>query len=1171
VGRAEYVEISACYATGAVTSRGDCAGGLVGGLWNLAVCKVSNCYATGDVRGGARIGGLIGDIRGKAGTIIENCYATGAVTGTVDRVGGVVGTQSEFTAALPNMEAILKNCIALNISVKTSGSNAGRVLGAISNIVQLSDNAAWDGILNNMGDTNWGAGAHDNLQGVSKTLNDLQQISGFPDAFAAAPWTYAAGKLPGLNGESVEMPIHLMSAIFTINASGTHIFERKSPGYTNIDPLTVTVTNLASSSIGPVTIAVTGEDFELDKTSITSIAAGNDATFDVSPITGLGIGSYMATVTVTTSVFTESFGVSFTVAEGGGNTGFPDAGWYDASEAVFHISAPDELAGLAQLVNSGTTFSGKTVILDNDIDLEKYATGTGWTPIGKDGTISFRGVFDGDNNAITGLVINATAASQGLFGFVNSATIKNLEITDASVTGGGNTGILVGQALSSIIENCSSSGTVTAAAAVRHLGGLIGSISGNNSTVNNCNSSANVTNSPNGGHESSTGGLIGTAGGTSTNPVIVTKCYATGDVSGVHYTGGLIGQAGSDGALGITVSSSFATGVITSNGDGIGGLVGFIWQGTVALISNTYATGNVTGRGWTGGLVGNTRAADNSKIENSYATGLVIGKSDGTGGLVGGSDGAGGAGITQVTNCIALNPKVESTSTMRGRLIGRDVVHVARSNNAAWDGILNNDDNTTWTPAGAADNISGASKTVYEIHSAGFFQSVFTAGDQTMWTFAADKLPGLEGVALDMPEHLAISVQTPVITTQPEGAFVPLGSSLELRVVVEPVTDGGTLSYKWYSNDKNSYDDATEISGATNSTYTYNAQEEGTFYFFVAVTNTVDINATATVRSDIVEVQVTAQELYRVTVNSEGGNPSGSGDYPAGATVNINAGTPPTYHRFVNWTATPTVTFANANNASTSFTMIGQPVTVTANFELVTYVATVTVNKDGVVWSNHGKTFTLKFGTDENETVAIVGTTANVHNGDWKVYDGETYTGATLTINAAAGSATLNYFTIEFSVIEGGSASGSAISAIYDGVSITSGTAVIGGKMLIVTVAANGADNYTYSWGGTTSGSAAINSTNPVNARVNAICTVTGGGTTSAENPLNVNPLNAYVNSGILHVSGLTEGKVWKLYNISGALVKQGIAGRDTVTITLDASGVYIIQSEGNTLKIIFN
>ena len=68
-----------------------------------------------------------------------------------------------------------------------------------------------------------------------------------------------------------------------------------------------------------------------------------------------------------------------------------------------------------------------------------------------------------------------------------------------------------------------------------------------------------------------------------------------------------------------------------------------------------------------------------------------------------------------------------------------------------------------------------------------------------------------------------------------------------------------------------------------------------------------------------------------------------------------------------------------------------------------------------------------------------------------------------------------------------------------------------------------------------------------------------------------IGSLRAWINSGILHISGLVEGQTWKLYNTSGLLVKQGVADSNLVTVVLNLSGgVYIIQSEGHTLKVVF-
>ena len=77
---------------------------------------------------------------------------------------------------------------------------------------------------------------------------------------------------------------------------------------------------------------------------------------------------------------------------------------------------------------------------------------------------------------------------------------------------------------------------------------------------------------------------------------------------------------------------------------------------------------------------------------------------------------------------------------------------------------------------------------------------------------------------------------------------------------------------------------------------------------------------------------------YAVTVNrnnSSYGTVTGAGSYASGATVNITA-TPAGGYEFVNWETSDGVTFADANSASTSFTMIGSTVTVTANFRAET-------------------------------------------------------------------------------------------------------------------------------------------------------------------------------------------------------------------------------------------
>ena len=192
-----------------------------------------------------------------------------------------------------------------------------------------------------------------------------------------------------------------------------------------------------------------------------------------------------------------------------------------------------------------------------------------------------------------------------------------------------------------------------------------------------------------------------------------------------------------------------------------------------------------------------------------------------------------------------------------------------------------------------------------------------------------------------------------------------------------------------------------------------------------------------------------------------------------------------------------TVTVSVADFGTFHVTNSPQSVTVYKNTTPATYTATLTVNKDGAAWSGHSKTFTLRqsgatkyTGSGANGTVMF----SDVANGTYNVYDGTADTGATITFNNTTGTATLNYYTVSYSVVNAGAASGSAISASYNGSPVTNGAVVLGGKSLTVIATGAGASSYSYAWSGTATGTNATYSTT-VNAAVNAVCTATGTST----------------------------------------------------------------------------
>lgn len=164
--------------------------------------------------------------------------------------------------------------------------------------------------------------------------------------------------------------------------------------------------------------------------------------------------------------------------------------WYTAGDAPYQISTGKELVYLAQLVNDGTNFSGKTIKLTADIDLNNQA----WTPIGNengvDAELVFSGTFDGDGYTVSGLNVPDTYFP-GLFGQISTnAKVQNL-IVKGSVTGGGVAFDIWGEAAGvaayndGYIQNCGFYGTVTGSSdGSVSVYGLTGGVGGG--TVKNC-------------------------------------------------------------------------------------------------------------------------------------------------------------------------------------------------------------------------------------------------------------------------------------------------------------------------------------------------------------------------------------------------------------------------------------------------------------------------------------------------------------------------------------------------------------------------------------------------------------------------------------------------------------------------------------------------------------
>ena len=145
-------------------------------------------------------------------------------------------------------------------------------------------------------------------------------------------------------------------------------------------------------------------------------------------------------------------------------TDHADTSWYNTTDTAFVITTPEQLAGLAKLVNSGTdAFRGKTIKLDADIDMRAFS----WVPIGTSSK-PFSGSFDGQGHTVSGMYYNnSSAANVGMFGYVygywlEEHTICNVVVDDSWFYGKHRVGAIVGNGCDYDIDHCVNYATVRA-------------------------------------------------------------------------------------------------------------------------------------------------------------------------------------------------------------------------------------------------------------------------------------------------------------------------------------------------------------------------------------------------------------------------------------------------------------------------------------------------------------------------------------------------------------------------------------------------------------------------------------------------------------------------------------------------------------------------------------
>lgn len=245
---------------------------------------------------------------------------------------------------------------------------------------------------------------------------------------------------------------------------------------------------------------------------------------------------------------------------------------------------------------------------------------------------------NGDLSNVGGLVGNNGYFYLNVFGSY-VGTIVNSYATGNVTSPGSNIGGLVGKSNGNISRS-HASGNVTSTAATpggaENIGGLVG-LSGVSEYTNYTGvSSGNISDSYATGNvyapnAYNVGGFVGGVSGSSLNNKethgTISNSWASGNVTGYMTVGGFVGFS-----VRSAISDSSASGNVNAILFGAGGFAGTNAFGT---ISNSTASGDVSQGGADGSLTGGLVGYNYGVIENSSATGSVNG---GGGGLVGYND-----------------------------------------------------------------------------------------------------------------------------------------------------------------------------------------------------------------------------------------------------------------------------------------------------------------------------------------------------------------------------------------------------------------------------------------------------------------------------------------------------------------------------------------------------
>ena len=232
---------------------------------------------------------------------------------------------------------------------------------------------------------------------------------------------------------------------------------------------------------------------------------------------------------------------------------------------------------------------------------------------------------------------------------IASANISSCTASGHVYSSGSSVGGFAGNVSAGTFNSCSASGNI--AAGGNQIGGFAGQVVGA-ASFTSCHTAGSVTAAGN-----NVGGLLG-----KTTAATISKCSATGNVSGSKYVGGIVGIVSPANDITISISECYySTGTVSASDTYVGGIVGITYQGGDSGkldVQNCYVSGNVSSTNqWAGGILG-SHYKGLAVLNNCYVTGSVQG-TFGLGGIVAYVNATG----LEVTRCMPFNSSIHATNT----------------------------------------------------------------------------------------------------------------------------------------------------------------------------------------------------------------------------------------------------------------------------------------------------------------------------------------------------------------------------------------------------------------------------------------------------------------------------------------------------------------------------